>query len=156
MTEAGPISGSGLGPAYAATRGHLGTVAVLVALAAVGWWWTVGEMRGMDELVGRVLQALRVLDAPSHDRAPEPLHLGQVPEQIVGGPVRAGGDGRVGRGGEGGPEARGLLVDRGQKVWRRHTSDSRDRSGQGATGYPGAGLRVPSSRAGAGAAQASG
>jgi predicted metal-binding membrane protein len=49
MTEAGPISGSGLGPAYAATRAHLGTVAVLMVLAAGGWWWTVGAMHGMDD-----------------------------------------------------------------------------------------------------------
>ena len=39
---------SSLRPAYAATRAHLGIVAVLVVLAAIGWWWTVVEMRGMD------------------------------------------------------------------------------------------------------------
>jgi predicted metal-binding membrane protein len=48
MTEAGSVTGSSLRPAYAATRVHLGIVAVLLALAAVGWWWTAGEMRGMD------------------------------------------------------------------------------------------------------------
>ena len=48
MTEAEPVTGSGLRPAYAAARAHLGIVAVLFALAAIGWWWTVGEMRGMD------------------------------------------------------------------------------------------------------------
>ena len=36
-------------PAFAATRAQLGLVAALFALAAVGWWWTVGRMRGMDE-----------------------------------------------------------------------------------------------------------
>lgn len=49
MTEAESITGSGLGPAYAASRAHVGIVAVLVALAGVGWWWTADEMRGMDE-----------------------------------------------------------------------------------------------------------
>jgi predicted metal-binding membrane protein len=49
MTGAEPVTGSGLRPAYAATRAHVGIVAVLVMLAAVGWWWTAGEMRGMDD-----------------------------------------------------------------------------------------------------------
>ena len=49
MTEAGSDTRSSLRPAYAATRAHLGIVAVLFVLAAVGWWWTVGEMRGMDD-----------------------------------------------------------------------------------------------------------
>jgi predicted metal-binding membrane protein len=48
MTEAESVTGSSLRPAYAAARAHLGIVAVLFALAAVGWWWTVREMRGMD------------------------------------------------------------------------------------------------------------
>jgi predicted metal-binding membrane protein len=39
----------GLAPAFAAVRARLGLVAVLFALAAVGWWWTVEQMRGMDE-----------------------------------------------------------------------------------------------------------
>jgi predicted metal-binding membrane protein len=38
----------GLGPAFAAARTRLGLVALLFALAAAGWWWTVGEMQGMD------------------------------------------------------------------------------------------------------------
>jgi predicted metal-binding membrane protein len=37
-----------LRPAYAASRSRLGLVAVLLALAAVGWWWTAHEMKGMD------------------------------------------------------------------------------------------------------------
>jgi predicted metal-binding membrane protein len=41
--------GDGLAPAFAAVRARLGLVAALFALAAVGWWWTVGQMRGMDE-----------------------------------------------------------------------------------------------------------
>ena len=48
MTEAESVARSSLRPAYAATRAHLGIVAVLLGLAALGWWWTVGEMRGMD------------------------------------------------------------------------------------------------------------
>ena len=39
---------TGLAPAFAAARARLGLVALLFVLAAVGWWWMVGEMRGMD------------------------------------------------------------------------------------------------------------
>jgi predicted metal-binding membrane protein len=49
MTAAGSVSRSSLRPAYAATRAHLALVVVLFALAAIGWWWTVGEMQGMDD-----------------------------------------------------------------------------------------------------------
>lgn len=45
--EGGP-AGAGLAPAYAAIRARLGLVVLLFGLAAVGWWWTVGQMRGMD------------------------------------------------------------------------------------------------------------
>jgi predicted metal-binding membrane protein len=38
----------GLGPAHAASRGRLGLIALLLALAALGWWWTAREMQGMD------------------------------------------------------------------------------------------------------------
>jgi predicted metal-binding membrane protein len=41
--------GDGLAPAFAAVRARLGLVAALFALAAVGWWWTVRQMSGMDE-----------------------------------------------------------------------------------------------------------
>ncbi len=46
--SARPGADGGLRPAFAATRAQLGLVALLFALAAVGWWWTAGEMRGMD------------------------------------------------------------------------------------------------------------
>jgi predicted metal-binding membrane protein len=39
---------TGVAPAWAAARTRLGLVALLVVLAAVGWWWTVDEMKGMD------------------------------------------------------------------------------------------------------------
>ncbi|MEX5721543.1 DUF2182 domain-containing protein [Geodermatophilus maliterrae] len=39
----------GLAPAFAAVRVRLGLVAALFALAAVGWWWTVRQMQGMDQ-----------------------------------------------------------------------------------------------------------
>jgi predicted metal-binding membrane protein len=42
-------TGEGLAPAFAAVRVRLGLVALLFALAAVGWWWTVREMQGMDD-----------------------------------------------------------------------------------------------------------
>jgi len=40
--------GAGLGPAFAAARTRLGLVALLFGLATIGWWWTVDEMRNMD------------------------------------------------------------------------------------------------------------
>ena len=40
---------SDLAAAFAAVRVHLGLVALLFALAAVGWWWTANEMQGMDD-----------------------------------------------------------------------------------------------------------
>lgn len=40
--------GAGLGPAFAAVRTRLALVALLFALAAIGWWWTVDQMRDMD------------------------------------------------------------------------------------------------------------
>jgi predicted metal-binding membrane protein len=41
-------SREGLAPAFAAARTRLGLIAVLFALAAIGWWWAVDQMRGMD------------------------------------------------------------------------------------------------------------
>jgi predicted metal-binding membrane protein len=47
---AGPaVEGGGLAAAFAAARARLGLVALLFVLAGLGWWWTVGEMRGMDD-----------------------------------------------------------------------------------------------------------
>jgi predicted metal-binding membrane protein len=37
-----------LAAAFAAARVRLGLVAVLFLLAGIGWWWTAGQMRGMD------------------------------------------------------------------------------------------------------------
>src|SRR5262245_29081654 len=39
----------GPGPAFAAVRVRLGLVALLFVLAAAGWWWTAGQMQGMDD-----------------------------------------------------------------------------------------------------------
>jgi predicted metal-binding membrane protein len=39
---------AGLAPAFAAARARVGLIVLLFALAGVGWWWTVGQMRGMD------------------------------------------------------------------------------------------------------------
>src|SRR5580765_8118973 len=47
--QARPVAGSGLGPAFAAVRVRLGLVLTLFGLAALGWWWTVRQMRGMDD-----------------------------------------------------------------------------------------------------------
>jgi hypothetical protein len=38
----------GLTPAFGAIRARLGLVALLFALAGLGWWWTVERMQGMD------------------------------------------------------------------------------------------------------------
>jgi predicted metal-binding membrane protein len=40
--------GESLAPAFAAVRARLGLVALLFALAGLGWWSTVDRMRGMD------------------------------------------------------------------------------------------------------------
>jgi predicted metal-binding membrane protein len=41
-------AGTGLRPAFAAARSRLGLIALLFALAGIGWWWTVEQMQGMD------------------------------------------------------------------------------------------------------------
>jgi predicted metal-binding membrane protein len=52
MIAAAPDRGSertGPAPALAAARTRLGLIALLFALAGVGWWWTAAQMSGMDE-----------------------------------------------------------------------------------------------------------
>jgi predicted metal-binding membrane protein len=49
IAQEGAPSGSGLGPAFAAARARLGLIALLVAVAAVCWWVTAGQMDGMDD-----------------------------------------------------------------------------------------------------------
>jgi predicted metal-binding membrane protein len=44
-----PRKAEGLAPAFQAVRAQLGLVALLFALAAVGWWSTVDRMQGMDD-----------------------------------------------------------------------------------------------------------
>jgi predicted metal-binding membrane protein len=41
-------SPTGLVPALIAARARLGLIVLLFGLAAAGWWWTIGRMRGMD------------------------------------------------------------------------------------------------------------
>jgi len=48
MASATGPGGAGLTPAAAAVRARLGLVAVLFAVAAVGWFWTAHALRGMD------------------------------------------------------------------------------------------------------------
>jgi len=38
-----------VGAAFAAARVRLGLVASLLGLAGLGWWWTAGQMTGMDD-----------------------------------------------------------------------------------------------------------
>jgi predicted metal-binding membrane protein len=42
-------AGAGLAPAFAAVRARSALIALLVALAAISWWWSVEQMRGMDQ-----------------------------------------------------------------------------------------------------------
>jgi predicted metal-binding membrane protein len=50
VTVAAPerVTESGLLPAYAAARTRLALIALLVTLAAFGWWWTARGMQDMD------------------------------------------------------------------------------------------------------------
>ena len=41
--------GPGLGQAFVAARTRLGLIALLFGLAALGWWWTIDQMQGMDD-----------------------------------------------------------------------------------------------------------
>jgi predicted metal-binding membrane protein len=47
-----------LSQAFAAVRARLGVVALLLVLAALAWWWTAGQMAGMDAGPGTDLGAL--------------------------------------------------------------------------------------------------
>lgn len=47
--KARPVADGDLRPALAAVRVRLGLVLALFGLAVLGWWWTVGQMRGMDD-----------------------------------------------------------------------------------------------------------
>jgi predicted metal-binding membrane protein len=42
------LSAPGLAPAFAAVRARLALVGLLFGFAALGWWWAVDQMRGMD------------------------------------------------------------------------------------------------------------
>jgi predicted metal-binding membrane protein len=46
--ESRALDRSGLTPAFAAIRARLVLVGLLFVLAAVGWWWTAGQMQDMD------------------------------------------------------------------------------------------------------------
>ncbi len=48
IESAQSAAGAGLRPAFAAARAQLALVVVLFALAGAGWWWTIRQMRGMD------------------------------------------------------------------------------------------------------------
>src|SRR5262245_30217188 len=50
--------GAGPAAALAAARARLGLVALLLALAGIGWWWTSEQMRGMDNGPWTALRAL--------------------------------------------------------------------------------------------------
>lgn len=54
----GPPRGAGLTPAFAAVRGRLALVALLVGLAVAAWLWTADRMTGMDAGPGTGLGAL--------------------------------------------------------------------------------------------------
>jgi predicted metal-binding membrane protein len=52
MSAPAPVglgASGGLAPAMSAVRARLGLVALLFGLAALGWWWTGDQMRGMDD-----------------------------------------------------------------------------------------------------------
>ena len=48
-TESRAPGRGGLLPAFAAVRVRLGLVVLLFATAALAWWWTADQMRGMDD-----------------------------------------------------------------------------------------------------------
>ena len=60
-TSDGALDGAGHGPAFAAARARLGLIVLLFALAGLGWWWTVDQMRGMDAGPWTGLGSLRLV-----------------------------------------------------------------------------------------------
>jgi predicted metal-binding membrane protein len=48
LEDGRPAAAEGPRPALRAARTRLGLVVALCLIAAVGWWWTAGQMRGMD------------------------------------------------------------------------------------------------------------
>jgi predicted metal-binding membrane protein len=48
MVQTGLAPRADLAAAFTAARSRLGLVALLLALAGLGWWWTAEQMRGMD------------------------------------------------------------------------------------------------------------
>jgi predicted metal-binding membrane protein len=48
LEDGRPVADQGPRPALRAARTRFGLVAVLLLLAALGWWWTAEQMRGMD------------------------------------------------------------------------------------------------------------
>jgi predicted metal-binding membrane protein len=53
-----PAEAAGLAPAFAAARARLGLVALLFAIAAIAWLFSVDRMRGMDDGLGTDLGSL--------------------------------------------------------------------------------------------------
>ena len=49
LVDHSPSPSVGLSPAFAAMRSRLTIVFLLFGLAGFGWWWTAGQMRGMDD-----------------------------------------------------------------------------------------------------------
>jgi len=47
-----------LGPAFAAVRVRLALIGLLFALAGIAWWWTLAQMREMDNGPGSALGTL--------------------------------------------------------------------------------------------------
>lgn len=47
-----------LDPAFAAVRARLALISLLFVLAGVAWWWSVGQMQGMDNGPGTALGTL--------------------------------------------------------------------------------------------------
>ena len=49
MIASAPVKPAGATPALTAVRARVGLVALLFALAAIGWWSTADRMRSMDD-----------------------------------------------------------------------------------------------------------